>query len=218
MSDEPSCRRQAMVQQQLVARGVRDAAVLQAMGALPREHFLDAALAAFAYDDTPLPIGDGQTLSQPYVVAAMLEAAELRPVDRALEVGAGSGYLAALLGRIVRTVHALERRSALAAAAQQRLAALGLTNVELRAGDGSAGWPDGGRFDAILVSAGGPDVPAPLMAQLAPGGRLVMPVGGRTRQQLVKRVRRADGGFDEQTLASVRFVPLVGAHGWDVFG
>lgn len=206
---DPAAARARMVSTQLVARGIRSPAVLQAMGAVPRERFVDAALAPLAYRDGPLPIGAGQTISQPYIVARMAEAAALAPGDSVLEVGAGSGYAAAVLGRLAAEVCALERHAALADAARARLQALGVANVDLRHGNGTLGWPEARRFDAIVVSAGGAEVPPALKAQLAPGGRLVMPVGDAARQQLRVLTLGDDGAWRESTLEAVRFVPLV---------
>lgn len=207
-------RLDAMVAQQVAARGVRDGAVLAAMRAVPRDAFVDPAQAAFAYDDTPLPIGEGQTISQPYVVAVMLEAARIRPPDTVLEVGAGSGYLAALMSRIARRVVAIERQPALADAARDRLSRMGYANVEIRVGDGTEGWPDAAPYDAIIVSAGGPAIPPPLREQLAIGGRLVMPIGDAGDQRLIRIIRSGTGAFEQDAFGSVRFVPLIGAHGW----
>ena len=158
--------RNHMVQAQIARRGVRDPAVLEAMGAVPRESFISPGFEEFAYEDSALPIAEGQTISQPYIVAAMLEAAELEPDDRVLEVGAGSGYAAAVASRVAGKVHAIERHDALTQAARERLRALGYGNVEFRTGDGSNGWPDQGPFDAIIVSAGGPRIPQALKDQL----------------------------------------------------
>jgi len=207
-------RLRAMVAQQITARGVRDRAVLAAMRVVPRDAFVDPAQAAFAYDDTPLPIGAGQTISQPYVVAVMLEAARIGPLDTVLEIGAGSGYLAALISRMARRVVAIERHQTLADAARERLSRMGYHNVEIRAGDGTEGWPEAAPFDAILVSAGGPDVPPPLRRQMAIGGRLVMPIGDPGDQNLVRIIRTSPDGFEQDDLGPVRFVPLIGAHGW----
>ncbi|HET8611968.1 MAG TPA: protein-L-isoaspartate(D-aspartate) O-methyltransferase [Sphingomonas sp.] len=206
--------RARMVDRQIAARGVRDARLLDAMRTVPRERFVSEELADAAYRDSPLPIGEGQTISQPYIVALMLEAAEIGPRDRVLEVGAGSGYAAAVAGRIAAHVYAIEWHEALAQAARARLAALGYDNIELRGGDGSGGWPEHAPFDAIIVSAGGPDVPEPLKAQLAIGGRLLIPVGPRLSQTLLKLTRRDRDRFDAQNLGAVAFVPLVGEKGW----
>jgi protein-L-isoaspartate(D-aspartate) O-methyltransferase len=207
--------RQRMVDSQLVARGIRDPLVLEAMRSVPREAFLAARQAASAYDDGPLPIGEGQTISQPYIVAFMDEAVEPRVGDRALEIGTGSGYSAAVLASIVGEVYTVERIPALADAAGRRLAELGYRTVRVRCGDGTLGWPEHAPYDVIIVTAGGPRVPPALLDQLAPGGRLVMPVGDNPYvQQLVRIRRRADGTVVEDALAPVAFVPLIGAQGW----
>jgi protein-L-isoaspartate(D-aspartate) O-methyltransferase len=203
-----------MVATQLRDRGIRSAAVLEAMASVPREAFVERGFEDAAYDDTALPIAEGQTVSQPYIVALMAEAAELAPGDEVLEIGAGSGYAAAVLGRLAAHVTAVERHAALADAARRRLAALGVGNVDIVVGDGTLGWPQGGRFDAILVAAGGPEVPQALKAQLADGGRLVMPVGEPRHQRLVKLRRRSQDDFEQDVIADVAFVPLVGAQGW----
>ena len=207
--------RRHMVEQQLVARGIRDARVLEAMRTVPREAFLAPWQAACAYDDGPLPIGEGQTISQPYVVAFMIEAVAPMADDRALEIGTGSGYSAAVLAQIVAEVYAVERIPALADAAAARLAALGYRSVQVRCGDGTLGWPEHAPYDVIVITAGGPRVPPALLDQLAPGGRLVMPVGDDPRfQRLVRVWRRPDGSLVEEALESVAFVPLIGEQGW----
>jgi protein-L-isoaspartate(D-aspartate) O-methyltransferase len=210
----PITQRERMVATQLRDRGIRSAAVLAAMASVPREAFVERGYEDAAYDDTALPIAAGQTLSQPYIVALMAEAAEIGPGDKVLEVGAGSGYAAAVLGRLAAHVTAIERHAALADGARRRLAALGVGNVDVVVGDGTLGWPAGGRFDAILVAAGGPEVPPALKAQLADGGRLVMPVGEPRHQRLVKLRRHGEAGFEQEVIADVAFVPLVGAQGW----
>jgi protein-L-isoaspartate(D-aspartate) O-methyltransferase len=180
------------------------------MAAVPRAEFVDPELAARADEDAPLPIGQGQTISQPLVVALMAQALELEPSDRVLEVGAGSGYAAAVLGRLAARVDAVEVREALALRAVDNLARAGARNVEVHTGDGTAGWPPRAPYDAISVAAGGPAVPPALIEQLAPGGRLVMPVGPRPERQRLVRVRR-EAGVDrvEDLGIPVRFVPLV---------
>ena len=216
MSRSFQSERDGMVERQLVARGVRDEHVLRAMRTVPRERFVDERLAAFAYDDSPLPIEAGQTISQPFMVAWMIEAAEVAPGDHVLEVGAGSGYASAVLAQIAATVHAIERHALLTRIARERLDALACTNVHLRTGDGTLGWPEVGPFDAILVAAADPEVPAPLKAQLRLGGRLLMPldIGGHGTQRLLKVVRLAQDDYEQQTLGSVAFVPLIGQYGW----
>jgi len=213
---DDASKRARMVARQIEARGVRDARVLQAMREVPRHVFVPAALAESACDDRALPIAAGQTISQPYVVALMLEALALRPADRVLEVGTGSGYAAALLSRLAAEVYTIERHAELGELARERLAELGCANVRVRIADGTLGWPEAAPFDAILVSAGGPRVPASLEAQLAVGGRLVIPVGaGRGSQQLLRVVRTAGDRLEREDLGDVQFVPLVGAEGWD---
>jgi protein-L-isoaspartate(D-aspartate) O-methyltransferase len=204
-----------MVRAHIADRGVRDPAVLEAMGSVPREAFLPPGLEEFAYADTPLPIERGQTISQPYIVALMAAAAGLRPGDRVLEVGTGSGYAAAILGRIVLEVYTIERHEELASVAAERLARLGFSNVHVRHADGTLGWPEQAPFDAIIVAAGSPKVPKALLDQLALGGRLVIPVGeGRTVQRLLRVTRGIDDRLREEELGDVRFVPLIGVQGW----
>ena len=207
--------RHAMVDVQLAGRDIRDAAVLDAMRAVPREAFVPQDLTACAYDDGPLPIGSGQTISQPYVVAFMIAAAAPKAGDRALEIGTGSGYSAAVLASIVKEVYTIERIAVLADAATCRLGDLGYRNVHVRCGDGTLGWPEYAPYDVIIVTAAGPRVPPALLAQLAAGGRLVMPVGSdQFSQRLVRLYRRADGKLLEEHLEAVAFVPLIGAEGW----
>ena len=213
--DRPFARqRAAMVASQIESRGVRDDRVLAALRTVPRERFVPEAVAEFAYEDTPLPIGEGQTISQPFIVAAMIEAAEPQPGDRALDVGAGSGYAAAVLARCVDRVVSIERRPALAEGARAALEAAPAPNVTVVLGDGTAGWPEAAPYDVILVAAGGPDVPQALLDQLAPGGRLVMPVGPREGLQRLLRIRRRNGEPAREDLGPVTFVPLIGAQGW----
>ena len=208
-----------MVDVQIARRGVRDRNVLDAMRHVPREAFVEPDFEEFAYEDWPLPIGEGQTISQPYIVALMIEAAELKPGDRVLEVGAGSGYAAAVMGQIVDRVYAIERHPALGESARQRFKKLGYDNIELRVGDGTRGWAEAAPFNAILVAAGGPDVPQALKEQLAIGGRLVIPVGEEERYQiLTKLTRKSEAEFEEETLGTVAFVPLIGEQGWPTRG
>lgn len=213
--DFPALRRR-MVQEQLIDRGIADRAVLHAFATVPREHFVPEPYRDQAYRDRPLPIPAGQTISQPYVVAWMMSLLDLQPVDRVLEIGAGSGYAAALLGAIVNEVVTVERHPVLAAYARERLADLGLDNVLVVEGDGTQGWPDRAPYDAIIVAAGGPAVPPALKEQLAVNGRLIMPVGKQQRRQrLVRVVQEADGRFRRQSFGAVAFVPLIGAEGWE---
>jgi len=214
MLDMPYAR-ERMVERQIAARGVHDPRVLAAMREVPREAFVPQALQEFAYEDSPLPIEAGQTISQPYIVALMAEAAQIRPEDRVLEIGAGSGYAAAVLSRIAAHVFTVERHETLTAQAARRLQRLGYGNVELRTGDGSGGWPEAAPFDAILAAAGGPAIPQVLKDQLEIGGRLVMPVGPEPREQrLIQVTRTAANHFEEQDLGGVNFVPMIGEHGW----
>jgi protein-L-isoaspartate(D-aspartate) O-methyltransferase len=207
--------RHCMVEEQIMRRGVRDERVLAAMRQVPREKFVDPGFEALAYDDTPLPIGEGQTISQPFIVAHMLEAAALRPDDRVLDVGAGSGYAAAVASRVAAQIFTIERHPALADIAARRLGDLGYSNVEVRMGDGSKGWPEKAPFDAIMVAAGGPAVPVALKQQLAIGGRLIIPVGRERRMQNLLRItRRSADSFDQEDLGAVMFVPLIGEEGW----
>ncbi|HEX2603879.1 MAG TPA: protein-L-isoaspartate(D-aspartate) O-methyltransferase [Oxalicibacterium sp.] len=211
--------RERMVNAQIARRGVRDARTLTAMRSVPREEFVLPEYREFAYEDSPLSIGEGQTISQPYIVGLMLEAAELHPGDRVLEVGAGCGYASAIISRIAAQVYAVERIAPLADAAQQRLQRLGFHNIALRTGDGTEGWPEQAPFDAIIVSAGGPEAPPALKQQLAIGGRLIIPVGNEERRQtLLKIVRCGEQEFEQETLAAVLFVPLIGAQGWSEDG
>jgi len=185
------------------------------MKRVPRHVFVDEALQERAYGDHALPIGEGQTISQPYIVAAMTEALQLRPRDRVLEIGTGSGYAAAVLAVIAADVYTVERLERLAESARRRLEELGFANVHVRHGDGSLGWPEHAPYDAIVVTAGGPIVPRSLLRQMAVGGRLVMPVGPTTRsQQLVRIVRTCEETYDPERLEDVAFVPLIGAEGW----
>jgi protein-L-isoaspartate(D-aspartate) O-methyltransferase len=203
-----------MVRDQLIARGIVDTAVLRAFGSVPRERFVPEHQHAAAYEDHPLPIGDGQTISQPYVVAFMAAALELRPTDHVLEVGGGSGYAAAVFSRLASDVVTVERLPELAHMAAAVLTDLGYTNVRVVARDGSIGLADEAPFDAICVSASAPAVPPALVEQLAPNGRLVLPIGTPADQRLVRVRLGADGRARREDLGSVRFVPLLGEQGW----
>jgi protein-L-isoaspartate(D-aspartate) O-methyltransferase len=206
--------RAAMVAQQLERRGIRDRRVLAAMAAIPREAFVPDSPESVAYDDRALPIDEGQTISQPYIVARMTELLEVEPGDRVLEVGTGSGYQAALLARLDARVVTIERHETLARGAADRLKALGIEGVEVRVGDGSLGDPGGAPWDGIIVTAAAPEVPGALRDQLAVGGRLVIPVGPRYEQDLVVVERRSETEWRERSDGAVVFVPLVGEAGW----
>ena len=206
--------RERMVERQLARRGIRDRRVLAAMDAVPREEFVPEHLRDLAYEDGPLPIGHGQTISQPFIVAHMLQAAALGPADRVLDVGTGSGYAAAVASRLAAQVCTIERYPSLAAQARGVFDRLGYDNIISRIGDGTLGWPEAAPFDAILVAAGGPEVPPAFARQLTVGGRLVMPVGPVSRQELIRVVRTGEASYDEESLGPVAFVPLVGEHGW----
>ena len=203
-----------MVERDIVRRGVRDVRVLDAMRKVPRERFLPFERAHLAYTDAPVTIAEGQTMSQPYVVAWMAEAAGIAPGAQVLEVGTGSGYAAAVLAELAGRVYTVERHDALCAGARGRLSDLGYHNVTVRLGDGSLGWPEHAPFDAIVVAAGGPAAPRALLEQLAIGGRLVMPIGDLAAQQLVRIERAEIDRYIEERLGSVTFVPLVGTQGW----
>ena len=206
--DDPARAREAMVAAQVEERGVRDPRTLAAMRKVPRHLFVPAALAGEAYADSPLPIGHGQTISQPYVVAFMTEALRLRGGETVLEVGTGSGYQAAVLAEIVARVYTIEIVAPLAEEARERLARLGYRNVEVRAGDGYQGWPEVAPFDAVIVTAAAPRVPEPLKQQLKDGGRLVIPVGESDQELIV--ITRRGSRYDEDRVLPVRFVPMTG--------
>ncbi len=204
--------RQQMVNDQLKARGLHDQTVLNALNAVPREAFTPTNLIESAYRDSPLPIEENQTISQPYIVALMTEALELKPAHRVLEVGTGSGYAAAVLGEICENVYTIERHKTLADTARARLKETGYTNVQVKYGDGTLGWPEEAPFDAIIVAAGGPEVPQTLKEQLAIGGRMVIPVGKSLNSQKLVRIRRiSKNEYKTEDLGDVRFVPLIGA-------
>jgi protein-L-isoaspartate(D-aspartate) O-methyltransferase len=215
---DPQALRDRMVETQIADRGVRDPAVLAAMRKVPRESFVPEWRRDDAYADAPLPIEEGQTISQPYIVAAMIEAVRPRSGDRALEIGTGSGYAAAVLSTIVAEVYTVERLAGLAESARRRLAELGYANVHVRHANGTLGWPEHAPYNVIIVTAGGPHVPQPLLDQLAAGGRLVMPVGSeRAGQRLVRVTNTGEAGddrFKREELEAVAFVPLIGVEGW----
>lgn len=206
--------RNAMVRAQLMKRGITDSRVLDAMATVPRHLFVPPEARAQAYGDRALPISEGQTISQPYIVALMAEALSLRPGDRVLEIGAGSGYAAAVLSQLAGEVYTMERWPALAENAERSLHNLGYLNVHVFHGDGTMGLPAYAPFDAIVVAAAAPWVPRPLREQLGEGGRLVIPVGGRN-EQILLRLTRTDHRTQTERLGEVRFVPLIGEHAWD---
>jgi protein-L-isoaspartate(D-aspartate) O-methyltransferase len=212
---ELAAQRGRMVDRQLARRGIDDPKVLKAMREVPREAFVCEDLREFAYDDRSLPIEAGQSISQPYIVGLMIQAAAIQLGDRVLEIGAGSGYAAAVISRIATQVFAIERHGDLAGLAARRLARLGYNNVEVRTSDGSLGWAEAARYDAILVAACGPSLPQALQDQLQIGGCLIMPMGeSNDTQRLIKMTRVSESHFKEEDLGGVVFVPLVGAHGW----
>ncbi len=198
----------------LQKRGIQDTAVLQAMNTVPREQFVPESHLEHAYYNGALPLPAEQTISQPFVVALMLSALNLKPHFKVLEVGSGSGYAAAVLGQIVQQVHTVERQEELVAYAKARLEQLGYGNVAVHLGDGTLGWPEAAPYDAIVVAAAGPKVPLSLQEQLAVNGRLIMPVGSQKKQKLHLIWRKSNGQFGQKTLTPVRFVPLIGSEGW----
>ena len=212
-------RRQEMIDRAIYARGVRSSVVLNAMQKVPREQFLPPHMREFAYEDAPLPIAEGQTISQPYIVAFMVEALALKGGEHILEIGAGSGYAAAVLAEIAGEVYTVERLGPLAEKAASTLADLGYKNVHVLHGDGTKGWPEHAPFDGIIVAAGGPKIPDSLKEQLKIGGRLVIPVGREQNvQELVRVTRISENEYRREDLADVRFVPLIGHEGWEGCG
>ena len=205
--------RKRMVGEQIVARGVIDQRVLAAMRKVPRHEFLPEAMRGMAYGDHALPLGEGQTMSQPYMVAVMTELLDIKETDRVLEIGTGSGYQAAVLAELCEKVYTVERVKILADKARTTLDRLGYKSVAIKVYDGTYGWKDMAPFDAIMVTAGAPDIPAPLVEQLREGGRIVIPVGERYGQVLVKAVKSAEGIITQKSIPCI-FVPLIGNHGW----
>jgi protein-L-isoaspartate(D-aspartate) O-methyltransferase len=206
-----------MVEKQLAARHITDPRVLQAMGEIPRHLFVTEDLWEHAYKDTPLPIGFGQTISQPYMVAFMTQALDLPADNQAviLEIGTGSGYQAAILSRLAARVYSIERVAALAEQARRCLEGLRINNVEIKVGDGGYGWPEQAPYDGVIVTAAAPEVPAPLLTQLKEGAKLIVPTGPRRQQQELLRLQWRNGRIVEEKLAPVAFVPLIGEHGWE---
>ncbi len=211
--DEYALRRRRMVEEQLVPRGIRDSRTLDAMLRVPRHLFVEEALREKAYSDNALPIGHAQTITQPYVVALMLDLLQVDPRNRVLEIGTGSGYQTAVLAALADAVHTVERIRPLSQRARAILGGLGLNNVRFRVGDGTAGWPEEAPFDRIVVAAGAPSVPAALLDHLVPGGRLVIPVGNASGQTL-QIVMRGPSGFRTERREPCRFVKLIGRQGW----
>ncbi len=206
--------RECMVNQQLIRRGIEDRGVLEAMRKVPRHEFVPENLRAHAYGDEPLPIGEGQTISQPYIVALMTEALQPRPGERVLEIGTGSGYQAAILAEVGAEVYSVERLAALAAAACERLKELGYGAVQVKVGDGNDGWLEAAPFDAVLLTAAAREIPRQPLQQLRLMGRMVLPIGSDDAQELV-RIWRTEDGFREDYLGGCRFVKLIGRHGWE---
>ncbi|MFA6915632.1 MAG: protein-L-isoaspartate(D-aspartate) O-methyltransferase [Parachlamydiales bacterium] len=206
--------RKHMVAEQLIPRGIKDPLVLEAMLTVPRHYFVPLELQKYAYDDNPLPIGEKQTISQPFIVALMTEFVRAHKDAKALEIGTGSGYAAAILAHICKSVVTIERLPQLAATAQKKLLDLGFTNITFKVGDGSVGVAEHAPYDCILVTAGAPVVPENLKLQLAIGGTLVIPVGGTVSQELKRIKRISEDTFSEEKLEGVRFVPLIGEEGW----
>jgi protein-L-isoaspartate(D-aspartate) O-methyltransferase len=207
--------RKRMVEAQVIARGIRDRRVIEAMQKIPRHLFVEEAMAAQAYNDNPLPIGEKQTISQPYMVALMTELLGLKGKEKVLEIGTGSGYQAAVLAVLADRVCTMERIRPLAMRARKVLDGLGLLNVNIRVADGTFGWEEEAPFDAILVTAGAPEIPDTLVAQLAVGGRLVLPVGDQYSQTLVRIVKQQDGSCTIEDSIGCRFVKLIGRYGWE---
>jgi len=205
--------REAMVENQIIARGITDEHVLNAMRAVPRHAFVSDSFSGEAYEDHPLPVGGGQTISQPYIVALMTSHLELAGNEKVLEIGTGSGYQAAILAKLAREVHTVERIPELAESAKKTLKALGIKNVIVHIGDGSLGWPESAPYDRIIVTAAAPAVPEELTAQLKPGGRLIIPVGERWSQML-EEWEQTDAGQQKRNVLPVVFVPLLGEKGW----
>ena len=214
-SDGRRAEREWMVRSQLMSRDITDELVLNSMARVPRHKFVTNAKQEQAYYDTALEIEAGQTISQPYMVALMAQALKLKASDRVLEIGTGSGYSAAILSRIALKIYTVERHRKLAELAEDRFKSQGYKNIEVHVGDGTLGWAEKGPFDAVLVTAGGPVIPEPLLEQLAVGGRLVVPVGDQGEQHLLRVKKTVSGKLCQENLGAVRFVPLIGTEGWN---
>jgi protein-L-isoaspartate(D-aspartate) O-methyltransferase len=214
-TDSRQAERQQMVQDQIAGRGINNESILKSMLDVPRHRFVAERYQAFAYFDGPLPIGEGQTISQPYIVALMAAVLEPQATGRFLEVGTGSGYAAAVLSRLVSVVYTIERCASLAKQAQARFKELKYDNVRVRVGDGSKGWPEEAPFDGIMVTAGSPGIPDSLIKQLKPGGRMVIPSGPRSCQKLLLVKKNATGEIYSENVGMVFFVPLIGEEGWE---
>ena len=213
MNHDYRLARERMVQNQLIPRGIKDKRVLDVMGTIPRHLFVEEALVGEAYNDHPLPIGHKQTISQPYIVAFMTQALELKGKERTLEIGTGSGYQTAILAELSKKVYTVERIQPLMEKSVDLLAQLGYRNIQCKAFDGTLGWREFGPYNAIMVTAGAPKIPDPLLDQLADGGRIIIPVGNKFSQELIL-IRREKGKYREKNLGGCRFVDLVGVHGW----
>jgi len=213
MNHDYRLARERMVQNQLIPRGIKDKRVLDVMGSIPRHLFVEEALVGEAYNDHPLPIGHKQTISQPYIVAFMTQALELKGKERTLEIGTGSGYQTAILAELSKKVYTVERIQPLMEKSVDLLVQLGYRNIQCKAFDGTLGWREFGPFSAIMVTAGAPKIPDPLLDQLADGGRIIIPVGDKFSQELIL-IRREKGKYKEKNLGGCRFVDLVGVHGW----
>ena len=213
MSHDFSLARKTMVKNQLIPRDIKDERVLEAMSKIPRHLFIEEALAGEAYNDHPVPIGEKQTISQPYIVALMTETLELKGDENTLEIGTGSGYQTAILAELSSRVYTVERIKSLLVNARKLLAELGYSNILFKAFDGTLGWNEYAPFDAIMVTAGAPSLPGPLMDQLADNGRMIVPVGDRYSQELIKVIRKGSN-LKQENLGGCRFVNLIGVHGW----
>jgi protein-L-isoaspartate(D-aspartate) O-methyltransferase len=216
MTDSPEQiqARQWMVEEQLIPRGIKDRATLAGMTKVPRHAFVPREMQKYAYEDGPLQIGFGQTISQPYIVALMTQAAKIGPESSVLEIGTGSGYAAAVLSQIAKEVYTVERIPELANHARELFQKLGYKNIQVKISNGTLGWGDKGPFDAVLVTAGGPSVPEALLGQLKPGGKMVIPIGDLYAQELIRVTKSSEGKPEVENLGAVRFVPLIGEQGW----